>query len=174
MTISPKADDSQSYVFQSVVSQKPPQVLKGEGIKIVVKKNGKIYEDIIDAVTGAAVGALGWGDKDIAQFMVDVLPTHTYTFPAIIGNENSEKLAKFYIDHSLKVHLHLRYGVALVPSPMKTLSKSSSSTGKKEANQRETSLSPETHHTTGTPLQLYRFLKMPEQMNSQTFCWILS
>ncbi|KAL6930787.1 related to ornithine aminotransferase [Hanseniaspora guilliermondii] len=102
MTISPKADDSQSYVFQSVVDQKPPQVLKGEGIKIVVKKNGKIYEDIIDAVTGAAVGALGWGDKDIPQFMVDVLPTHTYTYPAIIGNENSEKLAKFYIDHSPK------------------------------------------------------------------------
>ncbi|KAL6943663.1 hypothetical protein ACO0OE_003554 [Hanseniaspora uvarum] len=100
MTISSKADNSQSYVFQSVVDKKLPQVLKGEGIKIVVKKNGKIYDDIIDAVTGAAVGALGWADKDIPQFMVDVLPTHTYTFPAIIGNDNSEQLAKFYIDHS--------------------------------------------------------------------------
>ncbi|XBW35066.1 hypothetical protein QEN19_000629 [Hanseniaspora menglaensis] len=93
---------NKSYVFQSIVDKKPPQVLKGTGCRIVVEKNGKIYNDIIDAVTGAAVGALGWGDKDVAQFMLDVLPTHTYTYPAIIGNQNSENLAKFYIDHSPK------------------------------------------------------------------------
>ena len=100
MTTQKVKPSTQSYVFQGVVDKKPPQVLKGKGCRIVVEKNGKVYEDIIDAVTGAAVGALGWGDDDVAKFMVDVLQTHTYTFPAIIGNQNSENLAKFYIDHS--------------------------------------------------------------------------
>ncbi|OBA26796.1 PLP-dependent transferase [Hanseniaspora valbyensis NRRL Y-1626] len=91
-----------SYVFQSVVAKKPAHVLGGKGCRITVRKDGKVYEDVIDAVTGAAVGALGWGDEDVGKYMAEVLPTHTYTFPAVIGNQHSEDLAKFYIEHSPK------------------------------------------------------------------------
>ena len=91
-----------SYVFQSIVAKKPAHVIAGKGCRITVQKDGKVYEDIIDAVTGAAVGALGWGDEDVGKFMAEVLPTTTYTFPAIIGNQHSENLAKFYIEHSPK------------------------------------------------------------------------
>ena len=72
---------SDSYVFQSIVAKKPAHVIGGKGCRITVEKDGEIYDDVIDAVTGAAVGALGWGDEDVGKFMAEVLPTTTYTFP---------------------------------------------------------------------------------------------
>ena len=110
-----------SYVFQSVVAKKPAHVIAGKGCRITVQKDGKVHEDIIDAVTGAAVGALGWGDEDVGKFMAEVLSTTTYTFPAIIGNQHSENLAKFYINILLKEHLLPPCGVVLVPKLTKTL-----------------------------------------------------
>lgn len=92
--------DNDSYVFQGLIDRKLPEVQGGKGCKIIVEKNGKVHEDIFDGITGAAVGALGWGDEDIHGIMNEAAKTHTYTFPSLIGNPQSEELAKFYIDNS--------------------------------------------------------------------------
>ncbi|KAH3901162.1 uncharacterized protein SCDLUD_002645 [Saccharomycodes ludwigii] len=94
--------DKKSYVFQCKISETPAQVIGGKGTRITVEKDGKVYDDVIDGVTGAAVGALGWGDEDIVDVITEAAKTSTYTFPSLIGNKQSEELAKFYIDHSPK------------------------------------------------------------------------
>lgn len=92
----------ESYVFQATIDKKPPHVVSGEGCRMVVEKDGKVYDDVFDAVTGAAVGALGWGDKDVEDYVVKAVRDHTYTYPSLIGNPQSEALAKFYIENSPK------------------------------------------------------------------------
>lgn len=92
----------ETYVFQSNVNKRLPHVLNGKGIRMTVEKDGKVHEDIVDAVTGAAVGALGWGDEEVYPIINDAARNNTYTFPSLIGNKPSEELAKFYIDHSPK------------------------------------------------------------------------
>ncbi|KAH3901561.1 uncharacterized protein SCDLUD_001323 [Saccharomycodes ludwigii] len=94
--------DKKSYVFQCKINEKPAQAIAGKGTRITIEKDGKIYSDIIDAVTGAAVGALGWGDEDIVDIITEAAKTSTYSFPSLIGNKQSEELAKFYIDNSPK------------------------------------------------------------------------
>ncbi|KAH3900090.1 uncharacterized protein SCDLUD_003057 [Saccharomycodes ludwigii] len=94
--------DKKSYVFQCKINEKPAQSIAGKGTRITIEKDGKIYSDIIDAVTGAAVGALGWGDEDIVDIITEAAKTSTYSFPSLIGNKQSEELAKFYIDNSPK------------------------------------------------------------------------
>ena len=91
-----------SYVFQSVINKKPPHVLGGKGVRMTIEKDGVVYDDIVDGVTGAAVGALGWGDEDVLKIINDAAKNSSYTYPSLIGNQASEDLAKFYIDHSPK------------------------------------------------------------------------
>ncbi|SCU89984.1 LADA_0F01024g1_1 [Lachancea dasiensis] len=91
---------TESYVFQGTINKKPPHIVSGKGMRMTVEKDGKIYDDILDAVTGAAVGALGWGDEEVLPIIEKAAKNHTYTFPSIIGNKPSEDLAKFYIDNS--------------------------------------------------------------------------
>ncbi|SCU89213.1 LAMI_0D12772g1_1 [Lachancea mirantina] len=93
---------TESYVFQGTINKKPPHVLDGQGVRMKIEKNGKIYDDVLDGVTGAAVGALGWGDEDLPAWLEKAAKNHTYTFPSLIGNPASEDLAKFYIDNSPK------------------------------------------------------------------------
>lgn len=94
------ADKPQSYVFQGTITDKPPHIVSGKGNRLVVEKNGKVYDDVFDGVTGAAVGALGWGDEDVYEIINKAAREHTYTYPSLIGNPQSEALAKFYIDNS--------------------------------------------------------------------------
>ncbi|CDO95092.1 unnamed protein product [Kluyveromyces dobzhanskii CBS 2104] len=91
-----------TQVFQGYITKRLPHVLSGKGCNIVVEKDGKVHDDILDAVTGAAVGALGWGDEDILNIMAEAAKGHTYTFPSLIGNSQSEELSKFYIENSPK------------------------------------------------------------------------
>ncbi|CAH00038.1 uncharacterized protein KLLA0_E22089g [Kluyveromyces lactis] len=95
-------NENNSYVFQGYITKKLPHVKRGEGCRIVVEKDGKLHEDVFDGITGAAVGALGWGDEDIHGIMTEAAKNHTYTFPSLIGNSQSEELAKFYIENSPK------------------------------------------------------------------------
>lgn len=90
----------ESHIFNSHVSEAKPFARSGSGITMDVETPNKTYEGVIDAITGAAVGALGWGDKDVPQMFQNALAKHTYSFPANIVNEEAEKLAKFYIDNS--------------------------------------------------------------------------
>ncbi|KAH3901161.1 related to ornithine aminotransferase [Saccharomycodes ludwigii] len=99
MTIS---KNQESYVFQCKISETPAQVIGGKGTRITVEKDGKVYEDILDGVTGAAVGALGWGDEYMVGVVTDAVKSSTYSYPSLMGNKESEELAKFYIDHSPK------------------------------------------------------------------------
>ncbi|SCW00928.1 LAFE_0D01244g1_1 [Lachancea fermentati] len=99
MTVEAVKPENESYVFQGTINKKAPMVLGGKGIRMTVEKDGKVSE-VIDAVTGAAVGALGWGDEEILPIIEEAARNHTYTFPSLIGNKPSEDLAKFYIDHS--------------------------------------------------------------------------
>ncbi|KAK6457807.1 aminotransferase [Scheffersomyces xylosifermentans] len=88
-----------SYIFQGKIDEQVPNVLKGEGVKITVEHNG-VTQELIDGVTGAAVGALGWGDPDVLDMITEAAKVTSYSYPAYIGNKYSEALAKFYIDHS--------------------------------------------------------------------------
>lgn len=99
MTIS--TEECQSYEFQAKVNERSPVIISGSGIKIKVKdpKTG-ITNEVIDAMTGAAVGSLGWGDDDVVEFMTEAAKETTYSYPANISNEYAQKLSKFYIDNS--------------------------------------------------------------------------
>lgn len=90
-----------SHVFAATVSEKALEVVSGKGCKIVVKdpKTGEMKE-LLDGMTGAAVGALGWGDEDAVEFINKAAKACVYQFPARIGNQYAEELAKFYIDNS--------------------------------------------------------------------------
>lgn len=90
-----------SLVFQAAVGKQPLKVIDGQGVRIKVEDpaTGKVTE-YIDAVTGAAVGALGWKDPHILGYFDEALKNSTYSFAALMGNENSEALSKFVIDNS--------------------------------------------------------------------------
>lgn len=94
-------EDQKSYIFQAKIDEQVPVVLKGEGTKITVEKDGETRE-LLDGVTGAAVGALGWGDPDVLEMINEAAKVTSYSYPAFIGNKYSEALAKFYIDNSPK------------------------------------------------------------------------
>ncbi|GCE98219.1 hypothetical protein ZYGM_003691 [Zygosaccharomyces mellis] len=91
-----------SHVFQSTVT-KPKAIAKdGKGVFMTIEKNGKEHKQVLDAITGAAVGSLGWGDPDVHKIMADAALQHTYSFPGNIVNEAAEELSRFYIDNSPK------------------------------------------------------------------------
>lgn len=90
----------QSNVFHTYVAEKKVHARDGKGIYLTIEKNGEVYEGVIDAVTGAAVGALGWADPDVPDIVSEALKKHTYSFPGFICNEQAEKLAQFYIKNS--------------------------------------------------------------------------
>ncbi|KAM3161542.1 hypothetical protein ACU8KH_03642 [Lachancea thermotolerans] len=101
MTVSSaKSISKPSYNFQGTVDQTGPQVVGGKGVRIDVEKEGKVHENVLDAITGAAVGALGWGDDDALDIINKAARTSTYSYPCLISNKPSEALAKYYIDHS--------------------------------------------------------------------------
>ena len=90
-----------SVIFQSVINKKPPHVIKAKGVYMTVVKDGKTHE-LLDGVTGAAVGALGTGDEEVYEIINEAAKSSFYTYPSLIGNQHSEDLAQFYIDHSPK------------------------------------------------------------------------
>lgn len=89
-----------SYCFQATVDKVGPQIVGGRGIRVDIEKDGKIYKDILDGVTGAAVGALGWRDDEVLEIINKAARESTYSYAPLISNKNSEALAKFYIDRS--------------------------------------------------------------------------
>lgn len=93
----------ESQIFQSQVAKLVPNVISGDGVRITIEDpyTGKVYE-CIDAVTGAAVGALGWHEKDVPGFYKEALDNSTYSFTACVGNKNAEALANFLIENSPK------------------------------------------------------------------------
>lgn len=90
-----------SFIFQAKIAEQVPKVINGNGIRITVEnpENGKIT-DVIDGMTGAAVGSLGWGDPEVVEIINRAARNTFYSYPAILGNEYSEELAKFYISNS--------------------------------------------------------------------------
>lgn len=97
----PVSEQQSSYIFQNEVAKQAPNVIAGEGthIKIEDAQTGKVYE-CHDAMTGAAVGALGWHDPEVPQYFAEALNKSTYSFTPSIANKNAEALAKFLIDNS--------------------------------------------------------------------------
>ena len=93
----------ESHIFQRVISDKAPLVTKADGMYIsFVDPETNEEKTVIDAMTGAAVGSLGHQDPDIIKAMRDAAGTSNYTFGYYIGNQASEDLSKFIIDHSPK------------------------------------------------------------------------
>ncbi|EGV66081.1 hypothetical protein PSN45_003091 [Yamadazyma tenuis] len=90
-----------SYVFQAKVDTRLPEVVGGKGSRFTVK-DPATHEtrEILDGMTGAAVGALGWGDEDVVDFITKAAKNTTYQFPAVIGNRPAEELAEYYIKRS--------------------------------------------------------------------------
>lgn len=91
-----------SYVFQGTVNKPGLQVVGGKGVHIDVEKDGVIYKDVIDSITGAAVGALGYADEDVFGIIDKAARESTYSFAPLIGNKSAEALSKFYIENSPK------------------------------------------------------------------------
>lgn len=90
-----------SYVFQNEVDKQTPHVIKGDGIRITVEDPATGETSVlIDAMTGAAVGALGWGDKEVAKYISEAAEKCNYSYPVYLGNKNAEDLSKFYIENS--------------------------------------------------------------------------
>ncbi|QLG72391.1 hypothetical protein HG535_0D00990 [Zygotorulaspora mrakii] len=89
-----------SAVFQGQVGKEKAFAKNGKGVYMTVEKNGKEYSGIIDAISGAAVASLGWGDEDVYDIIQDAARKHTYSYPAYVTNQEAEKLAKFYIENS--------------------------------------------------------------------------
>ncbi|CAK7912703.1 ornithine aminotransferase [[Candida] anglica] len=76
-------------------------VSKGSGIHINVKdKKTGAERTIIDGMTGAAVGALGWGDSAVIDIITEAAKETVYSYPALFGNDYAQQLAQFYIDNS--------------------------------------------------------------------------
>lgn len=112
MTISEKYQDMEvlgpctqlmqnSFIFQAKISERVPTVIKGDGIRITVKDpNTGHVSEVIDGMTGAAVGALGWGDPEVVEIINRAARNTFYSYPAVLGNQYSEELAKFYISNS--------------------------------------------------------------------------
>ena len=92
--------EGNSHLFEGVIAKRPPQIVAGKGVRISVTKDGKLYEDMLDAATGAAVGSLGWGDEEVYDIVNSAIREHTYSFPTAMGNSKSEELAQFYIENS--------------------------------------------------------------------------
>lgn len=92
-----------SRIFCAKVGEKTPQVISGKGCKITIKDpyTGEVRE-MMDGMTGAAVGALGWGDEDAVEIMHQGAKASVYQFPSTIGNQFAEELSQFYIDNSAK------------------------------------------------------------------------
>lgn len=91
-----------SRIFQAKITDRLPHVVSGDGIYITVEdlETGE-RRRILDAMTGAAVGALGWGDAEVHKIMSEAAKETQYSYPAFLGNDAAEDLAEFYIDNSL-------------------------------------------------------------------------
>lgn len=91
-----------SYVFQGNVDKPGLQVVGGKGVRIDVEKDGKVHKNVLDAITGAAVGALGWADEEVFEIMGQAARDATYSYTPLVSNKSAEALAKYYIDRSPK------------------------------------------------------------------------
>ncbi|SCU80668.1 LADA_0B08878g1_1 [Lachancea dasiensis] len=91
-----------SYNFQATVDQVGPQIVGGQGVHISIERDGQVTDGIIDAITGAAVGALGHADEEVYEIINKAARQSTYSYPCLVSNKSSEELAKFYIDNSPK------------------------------------------------------------------------
>lgn len=92
---------NQTHIFQGKVAEKANTVVGGVGARIAIEAadTGERWE-CIDAVTGAAVGALGWADPEVPKYYAEALCNSTYSFTPVVGNNNAEALAQFLIDNS--------------------------------------------------------------------------
>ncbi|GMG36976.1 unnamed protein product [Ambrosiozyma monospora] len=95
----------ESYIFQNQISKKAPMLVKASGIHITYEDPAtKKQHTVIDAMTGAAVGSLGYHDPDVIAAMKDAAETSNYSFGMYFGNYASEELSKFIISRSPKDH----------------------------------------------------------------------
>lgn len=90
-----------SYVFQNEVDKIAPHVIKGDGIRLTIEDPTTGETSVlIDAMTGAAVGALGWGDEEVIKYINEAAQDCHYSYQVYLGNKNAQNLSKFYIDNS--------------------------------------------------------------------------
>lgn len=90
-----------SRIFQAKIADHLPSVVRGFGITLTVQdpKLGETKE-VIDAMTGAAVGALGWGDTAVVDIITKAAKAATYSYTTTLENPYAEQLAEFYISNS--------------------------------------------------------------------------
>ncbi|SCU91377.1 LAFA_0F03378g1_1 [Lachancea sp. 'fantastica'] len=102
MTVSASPAPLPSYNFQATVDSTGLQVVGGKGVYIDVEKDGQVHSGVLDGITGAAVGALGWGNEEVQDIMGEAAKGAVYSFAPLMSNKASEELSKFYIDNSPK------------------------------------------------------------------------
>jgi adenosylmethionine-8-amino-7-oxononanoate aminotransferase len=90
-----------SFLISGDLNKSVPFVTTGSGVYVNVRDEKTNTErPVLDAVTGAAVGALGWGDESVVDMVTQAAKESVYSFPAILGNDYAHRLAEFYINHS--------------------------------------------------------------------------
>lgn len=101
-SVSPEPPTKQtSYVFQSTVNKQLPHAVGGDGCYLIVEdaETGE-RRRILDGMTGAAVGALGWGDETAIELVANSVRECHYSYSPYHCNKNAEALGKFLIDNS--------------------------------------------------------------------------
>lgn len=94
-----------SKVFQNVVSESSPMLVKAEGMYVTYEDaTTKEQNTVIDAMTTAAVGSLGQSDPEIIQAMEEAARVSHYSFGLYMSNYAAENLSEFIIDHSPPGH----------------------------------------------------------------------
>lgn len=89
----------ESYVYQRVISDIAPLVVDAKGLKLFVEDPATgSKREVIDAMTGAAVGSLGHQDDEIIEAMCQAARHNNYSFGLYLGNKASEDLSRFICD----------------------------------------------------------------------------
>lgn len=92
-----------SYLFSAKISELSPMVVGGKGAVLTVEDpHTHKQREVYDAMGGAAVTALGYGDEEIIAEMAEAAKESSYSYLAYMTNYWAEKLAQFLIEKSPK------------------------------------------------------------------------
>lgn len=92
-----------SFLFSSKVSDHSPMVVGGKGNVLTVEDpETHKRRQVFDAMGGAAVSALGYGDEEIIEEIAKAAKECSYSYLGYMTNYWAEELAKFYIEKSPK------------------------------------------------------------------------
>lgn len=87
-------DSLDTYLYQSVIGGQPaPTVKSAEGLYFTLEDGQKV----LDATGGAAVSAIGHGNKTVRDAILRQLDAVTYAHPGFFSNSPARELADWLV-----------------------------------------------------------------------------